>query len=406
MRRVSAVPLRKNRDFVLFQTGRLLSSAGTASTGIAYPLLVLALTHSAAKAGIVGFARALPAAAAALPAGLAADRYSRKRLMIAADVVRALTISALAALVLAHALSFWAIPLIAFVEGCGAALFSAAAVGALRAVVPSSQLPAAVASNTGRVAAVQVAGPPLGGALFGAARALPFLVDAASYAFSTASLLAMRTPFQEARERDPSPLRTRLSEGFRFLWHEPFLRTSAFVFGLLNFTAAGLPFALVVIGRRQGLSSGEVGLLSAVFGACILLGSLLSPLVRRRLPTYAVVVLEMWTWCCCAAFLARPSVYVLAASLVPPALAIPSTDSVVHALRIALTPDRLLGRVESVRSTISVLILPLAPLAAGLLIEDVSERAAVGLFTACAFALALWGTLSPAIRIVPRLESL
>ncbi|MGH2935840.1 MAG: MFS transporter [Gaiellaceae bacterium] len=403
---MSAVPLRKNRDFVLLQSGSLLSSVGTASSAIAYPLLVLALTHSAAKAGIVGFARQVPVAMLALPAGLAADRFNRKLLMIAADAARALTVAALAALVLTHAVPFWAIPLIAFVEGCGATVFSTAGVGAFRAVVPPSQLPAAVASNTARIATVHVAGPPLGGALFGVARALPFLVDAASYVFSTMSLLLMRTPFQEQRERDPSPVRTRLAEGFRFLWSVPFLRTSAFVFGLLNFTAAGLPFALVVIGRRQGLSAGEVGLLSAVFGACIFVGSLLSPFVRRTLPTHAIVVLEMWTWCCCGAFLVYPSVYVLAASLVPPALAIPSTDSVVHALQIGLTPDRLLGRVDSVRTMISVLILPLAPLGAGLLIADVSERAAIALFTSCALALALWGTLSPAIRTAPSLDNL
>ena len=143
-----------------------------------------------------------------------------------------------------------------------------------------------------------------------------------------------------------------------------------------------------------------------MFGVCILLGSALSPVVRRRLPEHAVVVLEMWTWCSCAAFLAWPSVYVLTACLVPPALAIPSTDSVVHALRIALTPDRLLGRAESARSTISVMILPLGPLAAGLLIADVSERAAIGLFAGTAFALALWGTLSPALRTTPSLADL
>jgi MFS family permease len=73
-----SVPLRRNRDFVLLQAGRLLSNAGTQSTTIAYPLLVLALTHSPAKAGIVSFARSLPFALLALPAGVAADRWNRK----------------------------------------------------------------------------------------------------------------------------------------------------------------------------------------------------------------------------------------------------------------------------------------------------------------------------------------
>ena len=59
---MSAVPLRRNRDFLLLQIGQLLSNVGTQSTTIAYPLLVLAVTHSAAKAGIVAFARTLPLA--------------------------------------------------------------------------------------------------------------------------------------------------------------------------------------------------------------------------------------------------------------------------------------------------------------------------------------------------------
>ena len=66
-------------------------------TAIAYPLLVLSLTGSPAKAGLVAFARLLPMALFALPAGLAADRWSRRRLMIAAHVVRALAVGTLGA---------------------------------------------------------------------------------------------------------------------------------------------------------------------------------------------------------------------------------------------------------------------------------------------------------------------
>jgi len=95
--------------------------------------------------------------------------------------------------------------------------------------------------------------------LFGLARALPFLVDAISYVFSTVSLLAMRTPFQEHRQPGASPLRARLAEGFRFLWGHPFLRTCALLFGLANFVGPGVLLAVVVTGRRQGLPGGQVG---------------------------------------------------------------------------------------------------------------------------------------------------
>jgi hypothetical protein len=403
---VTAAPLRRNRDFVLFQVGQLLSNAGTQSTSIAYPLLVLAVTGSAAKAGIVSFARTLPLALLALPAGVAADRWNRKRLMIAADGVRMVAVGCLAAAILVRQVAFWVIPVVAFVEGGGAVLFSAAQAGAVRAVVPARQLPAAVGAQTGRQAAVELAGPPLGGALFGLARALPFLVDAVSYAFSMVSLWLMRTPFQQAREPDRSSLRARLAEGFRFLWSHRFLRTCALLFGLANFLGPGVLLAVVVIGRRQGLSGGEVGALVAVFGACLLLGSLLSPLVRRRLPVRAVLLLELWTWPGCALFLVWPNVYALTASLLPTALVIPSTDSVVHGYRIAMTPDRLLGRAESVRSTISLLIAPLGALAAGVLLDATSARTTITAFALFGLVLAIWGTLSPSIRAAPSLDEL
>jgi MFS family permease len=391
---------------MLLQIGQLLSQAGTSSTTIAYPLLVLALTHSPAKAGIVGFARTVPWALLALPAGLAADRWNRRWLMIAADGVRVLAIGSLAATILLDRVAFWQVVVVAFVEGSGTALFSAARPGALRAVVPTPQLPAAAAVESGRGAAVQLAGPPLGGALFGIARALPFLADAISYAFSTLSLLAMRTPFQEDREPHRASIRTRLAEGLRFVWGRPFLRTCALLFGLTNFIGPGVLFAVVVIGKEQGLSGGEVGVLVSAFGACLLLGSFASPIVRRLLPVRAVLLLELWTWIGCAGFVLWPNVYVLVVCILPTALAIPSTDSVVHGYRIAMTPDRLLGRAESATSTIALLIAPLGPLVAGILLGAGSARATIAVFAVAGLVLALWGTLSPSIRTAPSLDEL
>jgi hypothetical protein len=84
----------------------------------------------------------------------------------------------------------------------------------------------------------------------------------------------------------------------------------------------------------------------------------------------------------------------------------PVSDSVVTGYRIATTPDRLVGRVEGVRTTISLSIAPLGPLVAGLLLGSVSERMTVAVFAAFGLALALWGTLSPAIRNAPSLSDL
>jgi Major Facilitator Superfamily len=398
--------LWRNRDFALLQLGQLLSSAGTSSTTIAYPLLALVLTHSPAKAGIISFARLSPYALFGLMSGLAADRWNRKRLMIAADAVRAAAVGGLAAAILLGQAEFWQMPIAAFVEGTGATFFWASYAGALRAIVPAGQLPAAVGAQRVREASVNLAGPPLGGALFGLGRAIPFVFDAASYLSSILFLACMRTPFQERREIDTSRLRSQLAEGFRFLWRHPFIRTTALLYGLGNFILPGVFLVVIVVGKRQGLSGGEIGALLAIFGTFLLLGSLLSPLFRRAFSTRTILLLEVWAGLGSAAFLAWPSLYVLTAGMLPQALVMTSTDSVVVGYRIAMTPDRLLGRVESVRSTISRLIEPVGPLTAGVLLSVVSARSTIAFFVAFTLVLAAWATLSSAIRNAPALDDL
>jgi predicted MFS family arabinose efflux permease len=402
----SLAPLRRNRDFVLLQAGQLFSNVGTQTTQIAYPLLVLALTHSPAKAGVVAFARALPLWLFALPAGLAADRFSRKRLMIAADVGRTATVAALGVAVLLHHVAFWEIPVVAFVEGAGAALFGGAQMAVMRSVVPKPQLPMASNVLTARVAIVRLVGPPLGGVLFGIARSLPFFADAGSYAASTGSLLAMRTPFEEERERESAPMMQSLVEGLRFLWANPFLRTIVGIFTLAQIVFPGVSLAVVVIGQRQGLSGGEIGALVALFGVFLLVGSVIAPVVRRLLPTHVLIVLEFWTWAGCGLFLIWPSVYVLAASLIPTALAIPTTDSIVWPYQLSLTPDRLMGRTQAAIGALTNGTAALGPLAAGFLLASVSARATIAVFAAFGVAMAIWGTLSPAIRAAPSLEEI
>jgi hypothetical protein len=400
------VQLWRNREFVLLESGRLLSTAGTSSTGIAYPLLVLALTSSPAKAGLVGFARLAPYALLALPAGVAADRWNRKSLMIGADVVRALMLAGLAVAVQLDHAGWPLIAAIAFAEGAGAVVFGVAQAGALRAIVPRRQLPAAVGAQRARSAAVDLAGPPLGGALFAVGPALPFAVDSASYAFSIVSLAAIRTPFQEERELESTRLRSQVAEGLRFLWRQPFIRATTFLYALLNVTIPALLLVVIVVGRRDGLSSSEIGGLVAAFGAALLAGALLSPLLRRRLSVRAIILLELWTALGSGLFLVWPTVWVLVGGMLPQAIVIPATDSVVVGYRVAVTPDRLLGRVESVRSNLARLIDPLGPLAAGLLLSATSARVTVAFFVGWSGALLAWGMASPAIRAAPSLNEL
>lgn len=397
------VRLSRNRDFVLFQSGQLLSASGSALSTIAYPLLVLTLTGSPAKAGVVSFARLLPAPLLALPAGVAADRLDRRRIMLTSDAVRAVAIASLA-LVVWQSPAFWPIPLFAFVEGAGDTCFFACAGGVLRSVVPSASLPDAVSVQQGRVAVVGIVGPPAGGALFAVARALPFAVDAISYVFSFVAISAMRTPFQQARERRPLHIRADLAEGFRFLWRNRFLRTTSFFYAIGNFTIPALLFVVLVTARRHGLTGGQIGLLLALFSAAILVGSMCAGRVRGRLSLRAVVLLEAYAGLLVVAFLVHPSVYVLIAAVIPLAFVLPITDSYVIAHRIAATPDHLLGRAEAARLTIVRTGAPLGSLVAGVLLSATSARATVAVFLALHAGEALYATAASALRSPPPLE--
>jgi MFS family permease len=341
-----------------------------------------------------------------LPFGLAADRWSRKRLMIGADAVRVVAMGVFAAAVIGGDIQFGAIVAVALVEGTAATLFMAADPGALRAVVPPVQLPSAAGAREARRSIVRLAGPPLGGALYAVSRAVPFAVNAFSYLFSTLSLLAMRTPFEERRERDRASIRAQLAEGFHYMWRHPFLRTTTFVYGVGNVLTTAMFLLMVVIGQRQGLSPGEIGLLTAAVGAGTLLGSLASPLFRKLLSVRTILLLEFWTWLATWAFVVWPHAYVLALWAVLFGVAAPVTDSVVVGYRLAITPDRLVGRVESVRTTIALAAGPLGPLAAGALLEATNARFTVGVVAVCGLGLALWGTLSASLRSVPSLSEL
>jgi hypothetical protein len=386
---------------MLFQTGQLLSAVGTSTATIAYPLLTLAVTHSPAKTGLVSFAQFLPLVLFSLASGVAADRGDRKRLMIASDVVRAVAVATLVAAILAHHLAYWQIVLVSFVEGTGGVFFGAGRSGVFKSVVPAEQLPAAASAEEARMSVVRLVGPLAGGAFFGVGRAVPFVADLLSYAFSTVSLLAMRTPFQQPRERADTHVLAEAAEGLRFVWANPFLRLTTLMLLLGNVSAGGVQLAIVVLAKQHGLAGAGVGSLVALVGATTLLGATASPLVRRVLSPRAILLSEFWASLALVSFLVWPSAYVLAAAFAFQAFFFANTDAAVRAYWYAVTPERLIGRVPTAMGNVMVLVTPLGPLAAGLLIEKASPRAAIALFLGIVLVAAVAGTLSRSTRDVP-----
>lgn len=399
---IELVPLRHNRDFVLYQSGGLLSSFGSGISGIAYPLLALALTGSAAKTGYIGAVELAPLVLLSAPAGVAADRFDRRLLMIASDAVGATALAVLAASVLAGHARFWLIVVVALVDTSAAVVYRSGSSGAIKAVVPQPQLADASSVTMARMSTVRLAAPPVGGALFGLSRGLPFVADAVSYAFSTAALLLMRTRFQE--ERVPGA-RTPFREGLVYFWSIPFLRATIGMIAASNLVAAGAPIALIILAHRHGLSSAAIGGFVALLGVTLLAGSLLSPVLRRLFPMRAILLSEFWMALVYAAFLVYPSVYVLVGCVALHAFWFPNTDSAIAAYSFALIPDRLLGRAMAASNTLRAASAPLGPLLAGLLLAHTTPRICVFVLAAPVVVAAFLGTASPALRDLPSLDS-
>lgn len=393
-------PLWRNRDFLLLQSGQLFSTFGSNMSSIAYPLLTLAVTGSAAKTGYVGAVELAPHVLLNFPAGVAADRFDRRKLMIAADVVGAASVGVLAAAVLTGHVMYGLILVVALVDTSAGVFFRAGNSGAFKAVVPQAQLADAASVSMARMSTVRLAAPPVGGALFGVARGVPFLADAISYAFSTLSLLLMRTPFQEAR--DPAE-RARLREGVAYFWSIPFLRTTVGMIAASNVAAAGVPIAVIILAHRQGVSSTGIGAFVAVTAVALLLGSMLSPVLRRVLPMRFILLSEFWMGTVYIAFVVYPNIYVLVACAALHAFWFPNTDSAMTAYSYALIPDRLLGRAMAASNTLRASSAPLGPLLAGVLLSHASPRLTVTVLAAPVVVAAVLGTLSAAIRDLPTL---
>jgi predicted MFS family arabinose efflux permease len=396
--------LRRNREFLLLWSGQAVSSLGSQISQVAYPLLVLAITESPVKAGIVGFARDLPVALLALPAGVLADRLNRKHLLVACDAVRALALGAIPVGLLTGDLPYGVIVIVAAIDGAGFVVSYVAERGVLRQLVMPEQLGEAVARNESRIFGAMMAGPPLGGALFGIGRAIPFLADAVSYAFSTVTKLLISTEFQEART-DTAPAHAR--EGLRWLWKRPFFRTCSLLFAASNPIFTGLALLGVVLARDHGASPALVGVMLALAAGGGLVGALLAPRLQRRLTARFVLIGEnVMLVLAIPWLLAVHNALLIGVILGACELITPVTNSIVVGYRIALAPDRLQGRVQAASTLISFSAGWLGPLAVGFMLTSAGSTVTILVLTGWATVLAVGATASRSFRRPPTIPAI
>src|SRR5438132_8531750 len=255
--------LWRNRDYVLLWSGQMVSSIGTQVSMLAFPLLILAITHSPAQAGIIAALRGLPYALFILPAGALVDRWDRKRVMILCDTGRVLALGSIpVALVLGH-LTIIQLAIVSLVEGTLFTFFGLAETACLPQVVTREQLPGAAAQNMVLDSVSGMIGPSFGGILYGIGRAIPFLTDAISYGVSVLSLFFIKKQFQEERDAKPIHLWAEIGEGLTWLWRAPVIRFIALLTGGLILPVSGYALILIVMAQGQHASSFAIGLIFA-----------------------------------------------------------------------------------------------------------------------------------------------
>jgi MFS family permease len=399
--------LRHNRDFMLLWSGQVVSTLGTRISGIAYPLLVLALTGSPAQAGLVGFAQGLPFLVWFLPAGALVDRWSRKRVMLVADLGRGLALGTVAAAVLVDRITVAHLLAVAFVEGTLYVFFLLAEGAALPHVVPRALLSTALARNQARDQGADLAGQPLGGFLFGLGHVVPFLVDAVSYLVAFLAMLPIRPVLEHPSTQPRRNLLAEIGEGVRWVWRQRLVRTLVGLVALSNFTFNALFLVLIVRARDLGASPFATGLLLGTFGVGALIGALAAPAVQRRVAPNVVLVGSLWVWAAQLALLAvAPDLVVVAVVCAVGTLVGPVFNVVVAAYRYALTPDRLQGRVSSVGRLVGWGTLPLGALCGGFAAERFGAVPTFAGLAVVAVAVAVLGTAAAHVRRAPRPETL
>lgn len=394
------VPLWRNRDYVLLWSGQAVSTMGTGISGLAFPLLVLALTHSPAQAGFVAAVSGLPYLLISLPAGALVDRWDRKRVMLVCDAIRAVNMGSIPlAAALGH-LSIAQIYVNSAVEGTFFVFFNVAEVAALPRVVDKSQIPDASSQNQAAQAGTSLVSPPLGGFLFQTAgHSFPFLADAVSYAFSVVSLLFIKTEFQLERTVEQRRLWVEIGEGLRWLWNQPLIRYMTFLTGGLNFAGNATFLILLILAKEKGASPALIGIMFAITSIGGLAGALIAPRIQKRFGYAPVIITCVWIGALVIPlFTLAPNPYVLGALGAVGFLTGPIYNAVQFSYRISLIPDELQGRVNSAVRMVAFGTIPLGTALAGVLIQSIGAVPAVLAFGAVEIILAVLTSVNPHIR--------
>lgn len=353
----------------------------------AAPLVaVLALGATAAQTGYLQTAQTLPFLLLSLPAGVLADRMSRRALMTAAECVRAASLLGLLALLGMGGLGLGWLAALGFLGAVGTVAYNVAAPALVPRLVPASELASANRWLELARSSAFSAGPAAGGALVGWMGAPIAYVIATTLSLLASALLAglpSDAPRPVARRR----LLAELREGAAFVGTHPLLRpvlATAVFFNTAWFVLQAVYVVYAI--ERLGLSAAGVGITLGVYGGGMLAGALAAPWLARRLSFGAMIA-------------SGPLSALAASGILLSTLALPSGvwagvgfflfgagpilwTITTTTLRQAVTPNALLGRVSAVILTATFGARPVGALIGATLAARVSLDACLWVSTA------------------------
>jgi uncharacterized protein YbdZ (MbtH family)/predicted MFS family arabinose efflux permease len=395
--------LSRNRNYQLLWSSQALSAFGVNATTIAFPLLVLAVTGSAAASGLVLGTLAAARLAAGLPAGALVDRWNRKRVMLACEAAQAVAAASLVAALWRGVAGVPHMVAVAAVVGVCAALFEPAEDASLPNLVPTEQLSTAVAMNSARAYLGHLSGTAAGGFLFAVGRVVPFAADMVTHACAFVGLLFLRLPAARAVPAGERHLGREMAEGLRWVWGHRHIRVTAACAVVLNLFFTAFYIVVIVLAQRRGVPSGQIGAMAAMLGVGGVVGALLAPYLQRRMSPYLSIVAVFWALTVLTPFavLAGNSL-AMGALFFAMALLPPTANTTIMTEQLLLTPDQLRGRLTGVIGLVAGIAAALGPVLGGLLMQVVPGNRAVLACTAGIAAVTLLVTVSPTLRAFPR----
>lgn len=386
----SLPPLRRNVPFQLLWTGTSAATLGVAVADIAYPLVILAVTRSPALAGLFAATQGLGMLLAGLPAGVLADRYDSRVIVIVTETVRA---AVTAAVVTALVAGWVPVPLLfaaAALLGAGQAIRGPAALLLTRSVVPPEQLARALTQDEVRVNGAALAGPALGGALY-ALRALghavPFLVTAGSFVIAVITTALTKAPAgdgppqdsacEDGTSEDGRAGRGSMLAGVRALWDQPVLRAATLLIMVVNTIGAGLDLVVIVILRHQAVRPGLIGLALGAGAAGGLAGAPLVRTLHRLRPGLLLLAVCALDGVILALLAVPAGPWWVAGLLFTAMLGVPAVRVLIDILVIRQAPPGQRGRVVAALMTLIGLGVPAGVAGCGFLLQYLPAQAAM-----------------------------